>query len=151
MFMPCRNTSIPKIWPAGTVVVIDVLRAATTIVYALEAGAEQILPCLEIADALALAERFSPDEVVLGGEREGSLIEGFDLGNSPDEYTSERVGGKTVIFDHDQRHPSVEPRPIGRRSAAGRLRQRRSGRAAAGRPRTRPYYLCRHRRTNRRR
>ena len=88
----------PKDLAGGTVVVIDVLRAATTIVYALEAGAEQILPCLEIADALALAERFSPDEVVLGGEREGSLIEGFDLGNSPDEYTPERVGGKTVIF-----------------------------------------------------
>ena len=37
-------------------------------------------------------------EVLLGGEREGSPIEGFDLGNSPEEYTPERVEGKTIIF-----------------------------------------------------
>ena len=60
----------PEELAGGTAVVIDVLRATTTIVYALEAGATQILPCLEIADALALAEQFSPGEVVLGGERE---------------------------------------------------------------------------------
>jgi len=88
----------PRELAGGTAVVIDVLRATTTIAYALDAGAKQIIPCLEIADALALAEQFSPDEVLLGGEREGSPIEGFDLGNSPDEYTPERVEGKTVVF-----------------------------------------------------
>jgi len=88
----------PEELVGGTAVVIDVLRATTTIAYALDAGAKQIIPCLEIADALAAAEQFSPDEVLLGGEREGSPIEGFDLGNSPDEYTPERVEGKTVVF-----------------------------------------------------
>jgi 2-phosphosulfolactate phosphatase len=81
-----------------TAVVIDVLRAATTIAYALDAGAEEVIPCREVADALALAEQFGIDEVVLGGERNGLAIDGFDLGNSPDEYSPDRVGGRTVLF-----------------------------------------------------
>jgi 2-phosphosulfolactate phosphatase len=82
----------------GTAVVIDVLRAATTIVHALAAGAKQIIPCLEVSDALALAEKFPADEVLLGGEREGLPIEDFQLGNSPDEYAPEQVDGKTIVF-----------------------------------------------------
>jgi 2-phosphosulfolactate phosphatase len=82
----------------GTAVVIDVLRAAATIAYALDAGAKEVIPCLEVADALAAAERFPAEQVVLGGEREGLPIEGFQLGNSPEEYTRESVGGKTLIF-----------------------------------------------------
>ena len=88
----------PEELAGGTVVVIDVLRASTTIAYALDAGAKQIIPCLEVADARAVAEQFPADEIILGGEREGLPIEGFQLGNSPEEYTPERVGGKTVIF-----------------------------------------------------
>jgi 2-phosphosulfolactate phosphatase len=82
----------------GTAVVIDVLRAATTIAYALDAGANEVIPCLEVADALALAEQLPADQIVLGGEREGVPIDGFQLGNSPEEYTPDRVGGKMVIF-----------------------------------------------------
>ena len=47
---------------------------------------------------MALAERFPADEIMLGGEREGVPIEGFQLGNSPEEYSPDRVAGKTVIF-----------------------------------------------------
>ena len=82
----------------GTVVVIDVLRASTTIVHALEAGATKVIPCLEVKDALALAAELPPGEVVLGGERGGLAIDGFDLGNSPTEYTPDRVAGRTVVF-----------------------------------------------------
>ena len=81
----------------GTAVVIDVLRASTTIVHALDAGAKEVMPCLEIADALAAAG-LPADECVLGGERGGLPIDGFDLGNSPEEYTPDRVAGKTVIL-----------------------------------------------------
>jgi 2-phosphosulfolactate phosphatase len=88
----------PEELAGGTAVVIDVLRAATTIAYALQAGASEVIPCLEVADALALAEQFAADKILLGGEREGLPIEGFQLGNSPEEYTADRVGGKTVIF-----------------------------------------------------
>jgi 2-phosphosulfolactate phosphatase len=81
-----------------TAVVIDVLRASTTIAYALAAGAREVIPCLEIADALAAAKPFATEERILGGERLGARIEGFDLGNSPEEYSPQRVAGKTVIF-----------------------------------------------------
>jgi 2-phosphosulfolactate phosphatase len=88
----------PEDLAGGAAVVIDVLRAATTIAYALDAGAVEIIPCLEVADALALAERFPADRVVLGGERDGLPIDGFQLGNSPEQYCPARVAGKTIIF-----------------------------------------------------
>ena len=88
----------PEEMTGGTAVVIDVLRSATTIVHALDAGAKEVIACLEVADALALAEQFPADQVVLGGERDGRPIDGFQLGNSPDEYTWDLVGGKTVLL-----------------------------------------------------
>ena len=88
----------PEELAGGTVVLIDVLRASTTIVHALEAGASEVIPCLEVEDAFAMAARMRDVEVVLGGERQGLPIEGFDLGNSPAEYTPDRVGGRKVIF-----------------------------------------------------
>jgi len=87
--------------PAGltakTVVVIDVLRATTTMVHALAAGAVEVAPLLSVEDARRLAEQIG-DKAVLGGERGGVPIPGFDLGNSPAEYTPDRVAGKTVVF-----------------------------------------------------
>lgn len=80
-----------------TAVVIDVLRATTTMVHALAAGAEAIYPCRELNDAFALAIRF-PGQAVLGGERGGLRIEGFDLGNSPAEYTPAVLAGKVLVF-----------------------------------------------------
>ncbi len=80
-----------------TVVVIDILRATTTITQALVAGAREVIPCLEIDEARKIAAGL-PDAAVLGGERSGRRIEGFHLGNSPAEYTAEAVRDKTVIF-----------------------------------------------------
>jgi 2-phosphosulfolactate phosphatase len=82
----------------GTAVVIDVLRASTTITYALAAGAKAVIPCGEIEESLAVAAKFPADEKILSGERGGLPIDGFDLGNSPEEYTPERVRGKTIVF-----------------------------------------------------
>ncbi len=79
-----------------TAVVIDQLRASTTICYALSAGASSIIPCEDIAEAWA-ASAETPNSL-LGGERGGVKIAGFDLGNSPAEYTRARIGGKTLIF-----------------------------------------------------
>jgi 2-phosphosulfolactate phosphatase len=81
-----------------TVVVIDVLRATTTIAHALEAGAIEVRPCLEIEDAQTLAAAMPEGTYVLGGERGGLPIPGFHFGNGPGEYTPESVGGKTVVF-----------------------------------------------------
>jgi 2-phosphosulfolactate phosphatase len=78
-------------------VVIDVLRATTTIVHALAAGAVEVRPCQEIDDARRLKAELG-DQAVLGGEREGLPIPGFDFGNSPAEYSAQRMRGKTVVF-----------------------------------------------------
>jgi 2-phosphosulfolactate phosphatase len=83
---------------AGDVVMIDVLRASTTITHALAAGASAVVPCREVEEAQSVAVHFPPGTVVLGGERGGLPIAGFDLGNSPTEYTRTSVEGKTVVF-----------------------------------------------------
>ncbi|MCD6595669.1 2-phosphosulfolactate phosphatase [bacterium] len=77
-------------------VVIDVLRATTTLLYAIDAGASKIIPVSTIDEAFALAEKY--DTAVLCGERDGKKIDGFHLGNSPSEYTAESVGGKILIY-----------------------------------------------------
>lgn len=83
----------------GTVsVVIDLLRASTTITTALENGASNVLPCREVSQAQKKADELPHEQILLGGERQGKLIEGFDLDNSPSAYTPERVDGKTIIF-----------------------------------------------------
>lgn len=79
-----------------TVVVIDVLRATTSIVHALAAGAASVAVCETVEEARNLAAGLSG--AVLGGERQGVRIEGFDLGNSPLEFNASVVRGKTVIF-----------------------------------------------------
>jgi 2-phosphosulfolactate phosphatase len=83
-------------------VVFDVLRATSTFVTALHHGAKAIVPVSEIAEALALRQK-QPD-ILLGGERDGVRIRAaqtggidFDLGNSPREYTPEKVRGKTIV------------------------------------------------------
>jgi 2-phosphosulfolactate phosphatase len=87
----------PEQLAGKTVVVVDILRATTTIIHALAAGATQVWPCLEIEEARQIAGRLS-GTALLGGERKGGKIPGFDLGNSPLEYTPATVGGKTVVF-----------------------------------------------------
>lgn len=86
----------PQQLAGKTAVVIDVLRATTTVVTALASGAREVLPCLEVADARAKAA--AAENPLLGGERGGLRIEGFQLGNSPAEYNERTVRGRTVIF-----------------------------------------------------
>lgn len=80
------------------VVVIDILRASSSIVQALSAGARSIYPVESIEEALRLANTFGRDDVLLCGERKCVPIEGFDLGNSPSEFTEERVAGKILVM-----------------------------------------------------
>lgn len=80
------------------VVVIDLLRATSTICQALASGAREVVPFLDVDDALKAAAKANRSEIVLGGERRGGKIPGFDVGNSPSEYTRDVVGGKRVFF-----------------------------------------------------
>ena len=75
---------------APTGVVIDVIRATSTICQALASGYERVLCAAEVEDAFALREELGG---VLGGERMNVLVPGFDLGNSPREYLEARDGG----------------------------------------------------------
>jgi 2-phosphosulfolactate phosphatase len=77
--------------------VVDVLRATTTVVAACCAGCLQVIPVHDRDAALAAASSL-PRDTLLAGERGGDPIEGFDLGNSPLEYTAERVAGRTIIL-----------------------------------------------------
>ena len=81
-----------------TVIVIDVLRCTSVMIRALENGCERIIPVLQPEEAIALADTLGRRNCVLGGERGCNKLPGFDLGNSPLEYTPEIVGGKTVIM-----------------------------------------------------
>jgi 2-phosphosulfolactate phosphatase len=99
------------------VVVIDVLRATSTVVAALQSGCDGVRPVAGLEDAAAIARGahagthagthadpgMRPDAggvraAVLGGEREGVAPPGFDLGNSPDEYTAAACGGRPVVL-----------------------------------------------------
>src|SRR5881227_3881579 len=79
----------------GVAVVIDVLRATTTIVHALAAGCICVRPCAEVAEAQALAGEMRVGRALLGGERGGLPLPGFDVGNSPREYVPRVCRGKT--------------------------------------------------------
>jgi 2-phosphosulfolactate phosphatase len=82
----------------GVAVVIDVLRATTTMIHALAAGCDAIIPCLEIEEAREVASTLPAGSTVLAGERQGLPIEGFDLGNSPGDCTPEICSGKTLVM-----------------------------------------------------
>ncbi|MDD4856550.1 MAG: 2-phosphosulfolactate phosphatase [Candidatus Krumholzibacteria bacterium] len=82
----------------SAVVVIDVLRASTTIVAAIDSGAEKIIPIADVETASRLARPSERDAKLLAGERKGCPIPGFDLCNSPEEFTAEKVRGRTIVF-----------------------------------------------------
>ncbi|MBM4108151.1 MAG: 2-phosphosulfolactate phosphatase [Phycisphaerae bacterium] len=84
----------PEALRGGVVVMIDNLRASVTIAAALAAGAARVIPTLTVEEALA----GRGGGALLGGERGGVLIPGFDLDNSPASYTPERVAGREVVF-----------------------------------------------------
>lgn len=78
--------------------VIDVVRATSTIVEALANGAEAIYPAETPEDAVNLANSLGRDRALVCGERKGLKVDGFDLGNSPREYTPDVVSGKDLVF-----------------------------------------------------
>jgi len=83
-----------------TAVVVDVLRASTTMVTALMNGAKRIVPCQTIEEATRYVKEHCDKEtsIALSGERHAFKVESFDLGNSPQEYTADAVNGKTIVM-----------------------------------------------------
>jgi 2-phosphosulfolactate phosphatase len=82
----------------ATIVVVDVVRATTTIIEALANGARAIYPMESTEEAVRLASSLGRDDTLLCGERRGRKVEGFDLGNSPREFTADVVEGKKLVM-----------------------------------------------------
>ena len=114
---------IPRLLPLrfedALCVVIDVLRATTTIVTALANGAREVRPCTTVAEARRDANSGDDTPFLLGGERSGLRIPGFHLGNSPIEYLdSNMISGRTIYFTTTNGTPTLQraykgtPRPV---------------------------------------
>jgi 2-phosphosulfolactate phosphatase len=86
----------PAVVAESTVLVIDVLRASTCIVTALANGCAAIVPVASPEEARRRAAAL--DGSLIAGERRGEPLAGFDLGNSPLEFTRGRVGGRTIVM-----------------------------------------------------
>ena len=100
---PVHVHLLPALIPGGALkggvaVVIDVLRATTTMIHALAAGCDAIIPCGEIDEARRLASTLPAGSALLAGERQGLPIEGFDLGNSPGDCTPANCSGRTMVM-----------------------------------------------------
>lgn len=104
---PVRTYFLPSSIRPGdlqgaTAIVVDVLRASTTLIQAFESGLRRAYIEGEVGAAIertaALRRDLGNDAVILGGERKGIRLPGFDLGNSPAEYGPETVRGKTLVF-----------------------------------------------------
>jgi 2-phosphosulfolactate phosphatase len=77
-------------------IVVDVIRATSSIAQALAAGYERVLCCAEIEEAQALRQELG-NEAVVGGERNAIVVEGFDVGASPREF-AQAPRAKTLIL-----------------------------------------------------
>ena len=95
---PTADAVVPADLWGVTALVIDVLRASTTIITALANGCDAIVPVAEPLDARRRALAMQTGGALAAGERQGEPIPGFDLSNSPVEFQSPRVRGMTVYF-----------------------------------------------------
>jgi 2-phosphosulfolactate phosphatase len=91
-------TVTPALITGRVVAVIDVLRASTSIAIALGNGARNVVPLESADEVITRAKQFDRGEVRLAGERKMLIVPGFDLGNSPRDFTREAVEGKTVLL-----------------------------------------------------
>ncbi len=96
--IPYASAIRPDLIKNRHVIVIDVLRASSVMITALANGAKAFIPVRTVKEAVEKAELLSNDEILLCGERDTKIIDGFHLGNSPQTYTRDQVEDKTLIF-----------------------------------------------------
>ena len=80
---------------SSIVVIIDVLRATSTIATALHNGAKAIVPVDSVAECIRIGKQI---DAITAGERDGQIAEGLENGNSPFEYSEKFIGGKTLVL-----------------------------------------------------
>ena len=93
----CLSPALLHLYDVSTsiVVIIDVLRATSTIATALHNGAKSIIPVDSVAECIKLGKQM---EVITAGERDGKIAEGLAYGNSPFTYPKEFIKGKTLVL-----------------------------------------------------
>jgi 2-phosphosulfolactate phosphatase len=88
--------------PADTagrlVIIVDVLRASTTVATALGNGAKTVMPLEGADEVIFRSKEFHRSQILLAGEQKMHPITGFDLGNSPQDFTKAAVEGKTILI-----------------------------------------------------
>jgi 2-phosphosulfolactate phosphatase len=94
--IPSADHCNPQALKGKTVVMIDVLRATSVIVTALDNGAESVVPVVTVEEAFEL-KRVNP-RLLLSGERNAMPVKGFDTGNSPLEFTPDVVCGRNIVM-----------------------------------------------------
>jgi 2-phosphosulfolactate phosphatase len=128
LFTPADFAALKKRKLESTLcVVFDVFRATSSMVTALANGAEAIIPVLEIKEALIWKQKMSGTmKLLLAGERDGFRIGAaltggtdFDLGNSPREFTKEKVAGKTIVMTTTNGTRALESCPHAKTRVAG--------------------------------
>jgi 2-phosphosulfolactate phosphatase len=120
LFLPREVAARPR--PELFAAVIDVLRASTSIVVAFQNGCRSILPVTSAEEALAA--RTSRPDAILAGEQGGLRVLGFDLGNSPREFTRAAVGGRELILTTSNGTRALRTVAEGRTVAIGAFQNR---------------------------
>ena len=107
-------------------VIIDILRASSSIVAAIHNGAKKIIPVKDMSDAVKIAGTMDQNDYLLCGEKNGSKIEGYHLGNSPLEYTEAAVKDQTLIFNTTNGSKAIKKASLANRIYIGSFLNRQS-------------------------
>lgn len=94
--LDCAQNAFGRDFSGKNVIVIDVLRATSVIITAFINGIKEVYTFMDIEECIAESKKIK--NVLLAGERKGLKIEGFDFGNSPLEFTKEKVHGKVMCM-----------------------------------------------------
>ena len=113
LFLPCELPARPR--PEGTAVVIDVIRATTTIVTAFQHGVRAVVPVASPEEARGILVALPG--AILAGERGGRRIADFDIGNSPREFTRDALADKDIILSTSNGTKTLRAVGEGRRVA----------------------------------
>jgi 2-phosphosulfolactate phosphatase len=122
LFIPAELPARPR--PEGTAVVVDVIRATSTIVSAFGSGCRSVTPVTSPDEARRV--KAAEPTVVLAGEQGGRRLPGFDLGNSPREFTPEAVRGKDIVLSTSNGTKALRAVSPDRRVAIAALLNRRA-------------------------
>jgi 2-phosphosulfolactate phosphatase len=93
----CLSPALLNLYDVNSsiVVIIDILRATSTISTALFNGAKSVIPVDNVADCIKLGKQM---DVITAGERDGKIAEGLKYGNTPLQYSEEFIKGKTLVL-----------------------------------------------------